>query len=110
MKDASLFSQQHEPPEDLNPPQGTFGDLEVEYIEYFSFQINEEDDCEEESPAIYHVGSMGTKYGETTPFYVTLQINDFLFHNFLFDPDSPRNIMTERLMYQLGLNISQPNT
>jgi hypothetical protein len=33
MKYASLFSQQNEPPEDLKPPQDTFGDLEVEDIE-----------------------------------------------------------------------------
>ena len=50
------------------------------------------------------------KYGEPAPFYVTLQINDFLLHNCVFDPDTPRNIMTKRVMYQLGLNISQPNT
>jgi len=53
---------------------------------------------------------MGTKYSDLAPFYVTLQINDSLLHNCVFDPDSPRNIMTERVMHQVGLNISQPNT
>jgi hypothetical protein len=53
---------------------------------------------------------MGTKYGEPAPFYVTLQINDFLLHNCVFDPDIARNIMTERVINQRGLSISQPNT
>jgi ribonuclease HI len=110
MEDASLFSQRHEPLEDLNPPQDTFEDLEVEDIGYLPSQITEGDDFEEESPVIFHVGNMGTKYGEPTPFYVTLQINDFFLHNCVFDPDAPRNIMTERVMRQLGLNVSQPNT
>jgi hypothetical protein len=110
MKDASLFSKLNEPPKDLKPPQDTFGDLEVGDIEHSPSQINEEDDCEEEFTVVYHVGSMGTKYGEPAPFYVTLQINDFLLHNCVFDPYTPRNIMTERVMYKLGLNISQPNT
>jgi hypothetical protein len=70
MEDASFFSQQHEPSEDLSP-QDTFGDLEFEDIEYLPSQIIEGDDFEEEPPIIFHVGSMGTKYGEPTPFYVT---------------------------------------
>jgi hypothetical protein len=112
MEDAFIFSQQHEPPEDLSPPQDAFEDFEVEEgdIECLSSQIIEGDDFEEESPVVFHVGSMGTKYSEPIPFYVTLQINDFLLHNCVFDPDAPRNIVTERVMHQLGLNISQPNT
>jgi hypothetical protein len=78
----------------LSPPQDTFEYLEVENIEYLPSQINEGDDFEEEPPIIFHVGSMGTKYGEPTPFYITLQINDFLLHNCVFDPNAPRNIMT----------------
>jgi hypothetical protein len=58
MKDASLFSQRHDPPEDLNPPQDTFEDIEVEIFEYLPSQITEEDDCEEESLVVYHVGSI----------------------------------------------------
>jgi hypothetical protein len=110
MKDASLFSQQNEPLEDLKPTQDTFRNPEVEYIEYSLSQIDEEDNFEEDFPVIYQVGNMGTKYGEPAPFYVTLQINDFLLHNCVSDPDTPRNIMTERVMHQLGLCISQPNT
>jgi hypothetical protein len=110
MKDASLFSQRHDPPKDLNLPQDIVEDIEVEIFEYLPSQIIEEDHCEEESPVAYHVGNIGTKYGEPAPFYVTLQINNFLLHNCIFDPDTPRNIITERVMYQLGLNISQPNT
>jgi hypothetical protein len=111
MEDALIFSKQHEPPEDLSPPEDTFEDLEDEEgdIECLPSQITEENDFEEESPVVFHVGSIGTRYGEPTPFYVTLQINDFLLHNCVFDPDTPRNIMTERVMHQLGLSISQPN-
>jgi hypothetical protein len=32
MEDASLFSQRHDPPEDLNLPQDTFEDIEVENL------------------------------------------------------------------------------
>jgi hypothetical protein len=94
----------------LKPTQNTFRNLEVENIEHSPSQIDEEDDCEVEFPVVYQVGSMGTKYGEPLPCYVTLQINDFLLHNCVFDPDTPRNVMIERVMNQLGLSISQPNT
>jgi hypothetical protein len=110
MEDASLFSQQNESPEDIEPTQDMFGTHEDEEIEYSLPQIYEDDILEEESPFVYQVGSMGPKYGETTPFYVTLQVNDSLLHNCVFDPDAPTNIMTERVMHQLGLSISQPNT
>jgi len=68
MEYASLFSQRHDPPEDWNLPQDTFEDIEVENFEYLSSQINKENDCEEESPIIYHVGNIGKKYGEPAPF------------------------------------------
>jgi hypothetical protein len=110
MEDASLFSQQNESPEDMEPTQDMFGTPEDEDVEYSLPQIYEDDSLEEESPFVYQVGSMGTKYGETAPFYVTLQVNDSLLHNYVFDPDTPSNIMTERVMHQLGLSISQPNT
>jgi hypothetical protein len=63
----------------------------------------------EEFPVVHQVGNMETKYGESAPFYVTLQINDFLLHNCVFDPNTPINIMTEEVMHQLGLSLSQPN-
>jgi hypothetical protein len=99
IKDASLFSQQNEPPEDLKPTQDTSRNPEVEYFEYSLPQIHEEDNLEEEFPVVYQVGSMGTKYGKPAPFYVTLQINNFLLHNCVFDPDTPRNIITKRVMH-----------
>jgi hypothetical protein len=110
MEDAFLFSQQNESPEDMEPTQDMFVTPKDEDVEYSLPQIYEDDSLEEESPSVYQVGSMGTKYGETTPFYVTLQENDSLLHNCVFDPNYPSNIMTERVMHQLGLSISQPNT
>jgi len=56
------------------------------------------------------VESIGPKYGEVTPFYVTLQINDSLLHNCVFDPNATTIIMTEKVMQQLGLSLSQPIT
>jgi hypothetical protein len=94
----------------INTTQDMFGAHEDEEIEYSLPQIYEDDILEKESPFIYQVGSIGPKYGETTPFYVTLQVNDSLLHNCVFDPDATTNIMTERVMHQLGLSISQPNT
>jgi hypothetical protein len=87
-----------------------FGTPDDEDFEYCLPQIYEDYILEEECPFLYQVGSMGTKYGEATPFYVNLQVNEYLLHNFVFYPDSPSNIMTKRFMHQLGLIISQPNT
>jgi hypothetical protein len=83
MKDAWIFSKQHEPHEDLGDPENIFEvcEGEKEDIECLPSQITEEDDFKEDSRVIFHVGSIGTRYGEPTPFYVTLQINDFLLHN-----------------------------
>ena len=106
MEYASFFSQQNESPEDMEPTQDMFETPEDEDVEYSLPQIYEDDNIEEESPFFYQVGSMGTKYGETTPFYITLQVNDSLLYNCVFDPDTPSNIMTERVMHQLGLSIS----
>jgi hypothetical protein len=87
-----------------------FGTHKNEEIEFSLLQIYEDDILEEKPPFVYQVGSMGPKYGETAPFYVTLQVNDSLLHNCVFHPDAPTNIMTKRVMHQLGLSISQPNT
>jgi hypothetical protein len=106
MEDASIFSQQNESPEYMEPTQDMFGKREDEDVKYSLPQIYEDDNIEEESPFVYQVGSMGTKYGEPAPFYVTIQVNDSLLHNCVFDPDAPSNIMTKRVMHQLGLSIS----
>jgi hypothetical protein len=45
----------------LKPTQDTFGDLKVEDIQYSPSQIDEEDNYEEKSLVVYHVGSMGMK-------------------------------------------------
>ena len=68
MKDDSLFSQQNEPPEDVEPTQDIFRNLEVEDVEYSLPQIYEDDNFEEESPFVYQVGSMGMEYWEPAPF------------------------------------------
>ena len=73
-------------------------------------QIYKDDLLEEISPFVHQVGSIGPKYGEIAPFYVTLQVNDSLLHNCVFDPNAPTNIVTERVMHQLELSLSQPNT
>jgi hypothetical protein len=58
MKDASLLSQQNEPPEDLKPTQDTFRNLEAYDIGYSLSQIDEEDNFEEEFPVVHQVGNM----------------------------------------------------
>jgi hypothetical protein len=63
-----LVFTKNNPHEDWNLPQDTFEDIEVEKFEYLSSQITKENDCEEESPIIYHVGNIGKKYGEPAPF------------------------------------------
>jgi hypothetical protein len=44
------------------------------------------------------------------PFYVTLQVNNSLLHNYVLHPNATTNIMTEKIMHRLGLRLSQPNT
>jgi hypothetical protein len=44
-----------------------------------------EDNLLEEVPLFVHqVGNVESNYGEVTPFYVTLQVNDSLLHNCVF--------------------------
>jgi hypothetical protein len=59
---------------------------------------------------IHQVGHPFSKNGEFTPFYVTLQLKESLLQNCLLHPNATTNIMTEEVMYQLGLNLSQTNT
>ena len=110
MKDALTFSKQHEPHEDLGSTEFFFEDWEGEKydIECSLSKITKEYELEEDSLIIFHVGSIGRRYGEPTHFYVTVQINNFLLHNCVFDLDASRNIVTQRFMNQLGLNISRP--
>jgi hypothetical protein len=53
---------------------------------------------------------IGSKRGEVTPFYVTLQVNKSLLRNCVFHPNDVANIMPEEIMHQLGLSVSQPNS
>jgi hypothetical protein len=70
-----------------------------------------EDDLFEEVPLFVHqVENIGSKYGEVSHFYVTLQVNDSLLHNCVFHPNTLTNIMIEEVMHQLGLSLSQPNS
>jgi hypothetical protein len=110
MQNASLFSQENEPPEDIEPIEDIFATHKDEEIKFSLPQIYKYDLLEEDSPFVHHVGSIGPKYGETTPFYVTLRVNDSLLHNCVFDLDATTNVMNERVMHQLGRSISQPNT
>jgi hypothetical protein len=70
----------------------------------------EQNTSKEFSLFIHQVGHPFSKIGEFTPFYVTLQVKDSLLHNYLLHPSATTNMMTEEVMYQLGLSLSQTNT
>ena len=59
---------------------------------------------------IHQIGDPFSKIGEFTPFYVILRVKDSLLHNCLLHPSATTNMMTEEVMYQLGLSLSQTNT
>jgi hypothetical protein len=61
MKDALIFSKQHEPHEDLGAPENIFEDWEGEKedIECLPSQITEEDDFEEDSLSFFMLEALG---------------------------------------------------
>jgi hypothetical protein len=80
-----------------------------EEIEASSPQIYKDDLFEEAPLFVHQVDNIRSRYGEVIPFYTTLQVNDSLLHNCIFHPNTTTNIMTEEVMHQLGLSLSQPN-
>jgi hypothetical protein len=84
-----------EPPMEVEPFQDIFPHKNEE-IEASLPQIYKDDLLEEVSLFVHQVENVGSKYGEDTPFYVTLQVNDSLLHNCIFHPNATTNIMTER--------------
>ena len=97
-----------EPPTEIEPFQDIFPHKNGE-IEASLPPTYEHDHLEEVPLFVHQVGNIESNYGEVTPFYVTLQVNDSLLHNCVFHPNATTNIMTEEVMHQLGLSLSQPN-
>jgi hypothetical protein len=100
----SLFqdnTSSQEPPLKKTHPEdevcGTSEELDPDHVQDFSLFINQ-------------VGDPTPKSCDFKPFYVTLRVNDLLLHNCLLHPGAKANIMTEEVMQQLGLKISQINT
>jgi len=98
-----------EPPTEVEPFQDNFLPHMNEEIEASLPQIYKDDLLEDVFPFVHQVENVELKYGEVTPFYVTLQVNDSLIHNCIFHPNATTNIMTEEFMHQLGLILSQRN-
>ena len=42
------------------------------------------------------------------PFFLTLEVNDCLLHNCMFDFKSSTNVMTNKVMHQLNIRILRP--
>jgi hypothetical protein len=76
---------------------GTYEELDPNQVQDFSLFINQ-------------VGDLTPKKHDFKPFYVTLRVNGLLLHNCLLHPGAKANIMTEEVMQQLGLKVSQFNT
>jgi len=81
VQDVPLLSQQKEPSTEVEPFQDIFLPHKNEKIEASLPQIYKDDLLEGVSPFVHQVENIGSKYGEVTPFYVTLQVNDSLLHN-----------------------------
>jgi hypothetical protein len=81
-----------------------------EEVKTSSSQTFEHHSIEEAPIFIHQVENVGSKHGDITPFYITLQINDASLHNCVLHPNASNNIMTEEIMQQLGLSLSQSNT
>jgi hypothetical protein len=90
-----------EPPLKRTHPEdevcGTYEELGTNQVQDFSLFINQ-------------VGDPTPKKHNFRPFFVTLQVNGLLLHNCLLHPGAKANIMTEEVMQQLGLKLSQFNT
>jgi ribonuclease HI/transposase InsO family protein len=93
-------SSQEPPPKKTHPEdevRGTCEELDPNQVQDFSLFINQ-------------VGDPTPKKHDFRPFYVTLRVNGLLLHNCLLHPGAKANIMTEEVMQQLGLKVSQSNT
>jgi len=75
VQDVPLLSRQKEPPKEVEPFQNVFIPHKSEEIEGSLPQIYKDDLLEEISPFVHQVESIGPKYGEIAPFYVTLQLS-----------------------------------
>jgi hypothetical protein len=64
---------------------------------------------EDFSHFIHQVGHPFSKISEFTPFYVTLRVKDSLLRNCLLHPSATTNMMTEEVICQLGMSLSQTN-
>ena len=75
VQDVPLLSRQKEPPKEVEPFQNVFLPHKSEDNEASLPQIYKDDLLEEISPFVHQVESIGPKYGEIAPFYVTLQLS-----------------------------------
>jgi hypothetical protein len=75
-----------------NPPQGNGNKPQV--VAY------------QDAPMILQNWDRGNKKNQS--FFLSLLMNDHLFHNFMPDSGASSNVMTEKVMEQLNLRISRP--
>jgi hypothetical protein len=70
-----------------------------------SFDLQDEP---EDPPVILHAINYDKKNGGHAPFFITLVINDLLLHNCMLDSGASTNVMSLKVMNQLGLKITRP--
>jgi hypothetical protein len=92
-------------PIEIEPSQDKEEEIEISLPQTF-----EHDPLEEFPLFIHQVDNASSKSDEATPFYITLQVNSSLLFNCVLHPNATTNIMTEKIMHQLGLSLSRPNT
>jgi len=72
VQDVPPFSQQKELPTEVESFQDIFSPHKNEEFEASLPQIYKDDLLEEAPPFVHQVENIGSKYGEVTPFHVTL--------------------------------------
>lgn len=66
------------------------------------------EEATEDCPIVMQAMNHGRKNDSHNPFYITLLINDMLLHNCMIDSGASTNVMSLKVMNQLGLRTTRP--
>jgi hypothetical protein len=59
-------------------------------------------------PIMLQAGHFKVKYGENPPFFMTLEMNGKSINNYMLDTGAGANMMSLKVMRQVGLKVTQP--
>ena len=70
--------------------------------------INDTVNLQEDKPVVVFGAHVEEVDSSTPPFYISLLIHDFLFHNYMLDSGASHNLMPLSVMKQLSLQVTKP--